>query len=315
MSDQPSAPPQPPSPAPGEASAPAAAPLELHRVRKYYGLDAFALDDVTWSVPAGSVVGLLGQNAAGKTTLIKTALGLIRPTRGEAKIFGENAWNLSAQAKARLGYVPQVITLYPWLRVRQLINYTASFYPWWDDVLVQKLALNWSIPREEKVGNLSVGTLQKLAIVLALGHEPALLVLDEPAASLDPGARRDFLRTLLDIAVDGRRTILFSTHITSDLERVADRVAILREGRIVYDGQLDQLKESVKRLHVTSSTPLPPNFSVPGAVQLKVEGNEALVSVRDVSEQLVEDIRRNYAATIGVQDLNLEDIFLELHHA
>jgi ABC-2 type transport system ATP-binding protein len=143
------------------------------------------------------------------------------------------------------------------MRVRQLINYTASFYAHWSDQLVSRLAIEWSIPREEKVGNLSVGTLQKLAIVLALGHEPELLVLDEPAASLDPGARRDFLRTLLDIAVDGKRTIVFSTHITSDLERVADRVAILRAGRITYDGELDQLKDSVKRLHVTSPTPLP----------------------------------------------------------
>ena len=299
---------------PSSSSAPAP-PLQLHGVRKYYGASTAALDGVDWSVPAGSVVGLLGQNAAGKTTLIKTALGLIRPTRGEAKIFGETAWDLSATAKARIGYVPQVITLYPWMRARQLINYTASFYPRWNDDLVRRLAIEWSIPREDKVGTLSVGTLQKLAIVLALGHEPELLVLDEPAASLDPGARRDFLRTLLDIAVDGKRTIVFSTHITSDLERVADRVAILRAGKITYDGELDQLKDSVKRLHVTSPTPLPPTFSVPGAVRAQVEGNEALISVRDVSPQLVEDIRRNYAATVGVQDLNLEDIFLELHHA
>jgi ABC-2 type transport system ATP-binding protein len=303
MSDQPSS-----------ASA-AAPPLRLHGVRKYYGASNAALDGVDWSVPAGSVVGLLGQNAAGKTTLIKTALGLIRPTRGEAKIFGENAWDLSAASKARIGYVPQVITLYPWMRARQLINYTASFYRHWNDDLVRRLAIEWSIPREDKVGNLSVGTLQKLAIVLALGHEPELLVLDEPAASLDPGARRDFLRTLLDIAVDGKRTILFSTHITSDLERVADRVAILRAGKITYDGELDQLKDSVKRLHVTAPSPLPATFSVPGSVRLQIEGNEALVSVRDVSPELVESIRRNYAATVGVQDLNLEDIFLELHHA
>jgi ABC-2 type transport system ATP-binding protein len=307
MSDAPTAPPPAPAPAP--------APLQLRELRKYYGNAVAALDGVDWSVPAGSVVGLLGQNAAGKTTLIKTALGLLRPTRGEAQIFGEQSWDLSAAAKARIGYVPQVITLYPWLRVRQLINYTASFYPHWHDDLVRRLSIEWAIPREDKVGNLSVGTLQKLAIVLALGHEPELLVLDEPAASLDPGARRDFLRTLLDIAVDGRRTILFSTHITSDLERVADRVAILRAGRITYDGELDQLKDSVKRLHVTAEAPLPPTFSVPGAVRLKVEGNEALVSVRDVSEKIVDDIRRNYAATVGVQDLNLEDIFLELHHA
>jgi ABC-2 type transport system ATP-binding protein len=296
------------------ATAPPPPPLQLVGVKKHFGVNT-ALAGVDLAVPSGSVLGLLGQNAAGKTTLIKTALGLLRPSRGDAKIFGEAAWNLSAETKARIGYVPQVITLYPWMRVRQIVNYIAAVYPRWNDDLVSRLSMEWSIPREDKVGNLSVGTLQKLAIVLALGHEPELLVLDEPAASLDPGARRDFLRTILDIAVEGRRTILFSTHITSDLGRVADRVAILREGKVVYDGALDELKESVKRLHVTSEAPLPSNFYVPGAVRSKIAGNEALVSVRELSPQVVEDIRRNYAATVGVQDLNLEDIFLELHHA
>jgi ABC-2 type transport system ATP-binding protein len=289
-------------------------PLELSGVTKRYG-DKAALDGVDLSIPAGSVVGLLGQNAAGKTTLIKTALGLIRPTSGSAILLGERSWELSADAKANLGYVPQVITLYPWMRVRHTVNYIAAFYPRWNDALVARLLGEWNVPPNDKVGVLSVGTLQKLAIILALGHEPRLLVLDEPAASLDPSARRDFLRTLLDIANDGRRTILFSTHITSDLERVADRVAILRAGKIVYHGELDALKDSVKRLHVQSSNPLPPGFAVPGAIQLKIEGNEALVSVREASPQLVEEIRRTYAATVGVQDLNLEDIFLELHHA
>ena len=295
------------------ATQPAQTPLEMRGVRKYYGVK-IALDGVDWSVPAGSVVGLLGRNAAGKTTLLKVALGLVRPTRGQARLLGEDPWELSPMAKARVGYVPQVITLYPWMRVRQLVSYTASFYPRWNNVLVDKLLLEWDVRREDKVGNLSVGTLQKLAIVLALGHEPELLVLDEPAASLDPGARREFLRTLLEIAVDGRRTILFSTHITSDLERVADRVAILRGGKIAYDGELDELKDSVKRLHVTAAAPLPPRLRVPGALAMKVDGNEAMISVRDVSPAVVEEIRQNYAATVGVQDLNLEDIFLELHH-
>jgi ABC-2 type transport system ATP-binding protein len=288
-------------------------PLELHGVKKLYGQKA-ALDGVDLSIPSGSVVGLLGQNAAGKTTLLKTALGLVRPTSGEVKLLGEPSWTLSADAKAQIGYVPQVITLYPWMRIRQLINYTAAFYPKWNDRLVGRLLYEWDLNKEDKVGLLSVGTSQKLAIVLALGHEPKLLVLDEPAASLDPGARREFLRTLLDIAGEGERTILFSTHITSDLERVADRVAILRAGRIVYHGELDELKDSVKRLHVTADRPLPPSFWVPGAVQAKVEGNEAMVSVREVQPQVLEGIRRDYGATVGVQDLNLEDIFLELHH-
>src|SRR2546429_5948231 len=142
-------------------------PLQMTGVRKIYGEKA-ALDGADLSIPSGSVVGLLGQNAAGKTTLIKAALGLIRPTAGEAKLLGETSWELSAEAKAKIGYVPQVITLYPWMRVRHLVNYTASFYPRWNDELVARLLADWNVNGNDKVGILSVGTLQKLAIVLAL---------------------------------------------------------------------------------------------------------------------------------------------------
>ncbi len=289
------------------------APLSLKNVTKRFGQKC-VLDEADFDVPAGSVVGLLGKNGAGKTTLLKCALGLIRPDAGSATLLGEPAWALSADAKARLGYVPQVITLYPWMRVRQVIDYTAAFYPRWNMALVAQLVRDWQLDGDAKVAALSVGTLQKLAIILALGPEPDLLVLDEPAASLDPAARRDFLKALLDIAVNGRRTIVFSTHITSDLERVADRVAILRAGRIVYHGELDELKDAVKRLHVTSSKPLSPAFNVPGAMRLRVEGHEALVSVRLASEAILDDIRKDYDASVRVEDLNLEDIFLEMHH-
>ncbi len=287
--------------------------LTLEGVTKRYR-DKTVLDGADLSIPAGSVVGLLGKNGAGKTTLLKTALGLIKPDAGAATLLGEPAWSLSADAKSRLGYVPQTVTLYPWMRVRQVIDYTAAFYPQWNMAFVWQLIKDWQVNADDKVGNLSVGTLQKLAIILALGPEPELLVLDEPAASLDPAARRDFLKALLDIAVNGARTIVFSTHITSDLERVADRVAILRGGKIAYHGELDELKDAVKRLHVTSSRPLSPSFNVPGAMRLRVEGNEALVSVRGASSDVLESIRKDYDASVRVEDLNLEDIFLEMHH-
>ena len=149
------------------------------------------------------------------------------------------------------------------MRVSQIIQYTAAFYPRWNWDLANHLVRQWELPPKDRVGPLSAGQIQKLALVLALGHEPDLLVLDEPVASLDPVARRDFLRTLLDIAQSENRTVLFSTHITTDLERVADRVAILRDGRIVFHDELDVLKDSVKRLRITATRDLPENFSVP----------------------------------------------------
>jgi ABC-2 type transport system ATP-binding protein len=272
------------------------------------------LKSIDWSVPAGSVVGLLGKNGAGKTTLIKCALGLLRPDHGQAQILGQSAWALDADAKARLGYVPQTAGLYSWLRVQQLVDYTAAFYPRWNAKLVSSLLGEWELSPDQRIGSLSVGTQQKLAIILALGHEPDLLVLDEPAASLDPSARRDFLKAVLSVAAEGTRTVLFSTHITSDLERVADRVALLKDGVIAYDGELDVLKDSMKRWHLTSVNPLPADFAVPGAVRSSVEGSRALLTVRGATAISIKETEQRYAASIQTEDLSLEDIFLELHH-
>ncbi len=272
------------------------------------------LRGVDLAIPRGSVVGLLGKNATGKSTLIKCLLGLLRVDDGTMRVFDEDPWWLSADGKARLGYVPQEVNLYGWMRVGQVIEYTAAFYPRWNSALASRLVHQWELPPKDRVGPLSPGQLQKLAIVLALGHEPELLVLDEPVGALDPVARREFLRTILEIAQSENRTILFSTHITSDLERVADRVAILRDGRIIFHDELDVLKDSVKRLRITAARELPASFAVRGSLRMEVEGPSALVAVRDVAGGLIDELRSTWNATVDVEDLSLEDIFLEMHH-
>jgi ABC-2 type transport system ATP-binding protein len=153
--------------------------------------------------------------------------------------------------------------------------------------LVDKLVAQWELDTKARIGPLSVGQMQKLALVLALGHEPKLLVLDEPVASLDPGGRRAFLRTILDMAMDGETTVLFSTHITSDLERVADRVAILKDGAITYHGELDALKDDVKRLHITAQRDLPATLNIPGTLSEQVNGCEAVATVRGPLESQI----------------------------
>ena len=288
--------------------------LRIESLKKRYGSRP-VLNGVNLSIPPGSVLGLLGKNGAGKTTLLKCALGLVHADGGEIRLLGEDVRELSDTAKARIGYVPQEIAGYLWMRAGQLLQYTSAFYPKWNKSLVKQLLTDWEVDPHDRIGKMSMGTRQKLAIILALAHEPDLLLLDEPAASLDPAARREFLKAVLDVAAEGRRTVVFSTHITSDLERVADRVAILRGGVIAYEGELDALKDSVKRLHVTASVPLASEFNVPGAVWIRIEGNEALVSVRDASPQLLDEIRQRHGASVRVEDLNLEDIFLEVQNA
>jgi ABC-2 type transport system ATP-binding protein len=288
--------------------------ISAQEVCRRFG-DKEVLRGVDLAIPRGSVVGLLGKNAAGKSTFIKCLLGLIRTDSGNLRVFDEDSWSLSAGSKARLGYVPQEISLYSWMRVEQIIQYTAAFYPKWNWDLAHHLTKQWELPPRDRVGPMSAGQIQKLGLILALGHEPDLLVLDEPVASLDPVARRDFLRTILDIAQHENRTVLFSTHITTDLERVADRVAILRDGRIVFHDELDVLKDSVKRLRITAERDLPGNFAVRGALRTEVEGPNALVAVADAGNGLIAELRSTWNATIEVEDLSLEEIFLEMHHA
>ena len=287
--------------------------LRSRELAKSFG-DKVVLDGVSWDVPRGSVVGLLGRNGAGKTTLLELLLGLLRADAGEMRTLGEDPWHLSAEAKARLGYVPQEYAPYPWMSAGEVLDYTGAFYPRWNRQLIEALLRKWGLAPAEGAGTLSPGQRQKLGLLAALGHQPELLVLDEPAATLDPAARRAFLELVLDVVSDGEHTVVISTHIVSDLERVADRIAILRGGSIVYDDELDALKDRVKRLRIVAPSPLPADLGVPGALRAEVNGSEAVLSVLAANGGLAHDLEERFHASVQVQDLNLEDIFVEMSH-
>jgi len=288
--------------------------VEAKGLGKRFGQNR-VLDDLDLSITRGMVVGLLGTNGSGKSTLIKCLLGLLKPTSGTASILGEDSWNLSGEAKARLGYVPQDVKLYPWMTASQVISYTAAFYPKWDFTLTDDLVRRWELPADQRIGPLSPGQLQKLGLILALGHRPELLVLDEPVAALDPIARREFLKSLLEVTQDEQHTVLFSTHITSDLERVASHVALLKAGKLALFEDLDSVKDRVKRLRIRAAEPLPKTFAVSGALRMEQEGTTALVAVTNVNDEMLSDLKSRWQAEVTVEDLNLEEIFLELHQA
>lgn len=218
--------------------------LALNRLVKRYG-SMPVLKGITATVERGDVVGLLGLNGAGKTTLIETALGLAIPDEGSVRLFGRDASALADETiKHRVGFVPQQDELIETLSGARFLDLVGKFYAGWNPDLVARLAREWSVPLDKAAHKMSVGERQKLSILAAIGHEPELVVLDEPVASLDPLSRRRFLEQLVDMTSNGERTILFSTHLVGDVERVASRVWILKGGSLVVDEPLDRLKEA-----------------------------------------------------------------------
>lgn len=216
--------------------------LELRNLSKSYG--AFALQGVDLDVPSGTITGLVGANGAGKSTLIKLVLGLLPPDAGEIRIFGQNALPDGRTLRRRIGFVQESPTLFAHLRVPELGQVAAPFYPTWNASTFRRLCSAFELPLTTPFSKLSQGSRMKTALALALSHEAELLLLDEPTSGLDPLMRREVLDLLLEVIQDEGKAVLFSTHITSDLERVADHVAILKAGRLVLAGAKDELLES-----------------------------------------------------------------------
>jgi ABC-2 type transport system ATP-binding protein len=221
--------------------------VDVDHLHLAYGAKV-VLDDLSWQLAPGQVVGLLGRNGAGKTSLLEALLHLREPTQGAVRLFGQPVHALDDQARARIGYAPQQSNLFEWMTPLQLLAYFKSFYPRWNDDKVNALLTRWAIDRDQPIGNLSGGEQQRLSIIRALGHEPDLLLLDAPVASLDPAGRRDFLQELVEQVIVRGTTVVFSTHILSDLERVAFHVGFLSAGRIVLQAPLDELMEGTRCL-------------------------------------------------------------------
>jgi ABC-2 type transport system ATP-binding protein len=274
---------------------------ELAGISLAYPKGPTVLKALDWRLLPGQVVGLLGRNGSGKTSLLETLLGLREPSSGTVRLFGQDAALIDDAARARVGYVPQASDLFEGFTAAQLLAYFKSFYPRWNDAKVEGLMSRWDIARDQPIRKLSGGQQQRLSIIRALAHEPDLLVLDEPVASLDPAGRRDFLKELVDQVLDRGTTVVFSTHILSDLERVAFNLAFLSGGKIVLQAPLDELLDEVRLL---TGTPT----QLAGLTALKRTplegGRERLLARLPVGTPL--------PAGVEVQAVNLEDLFLEL---
>ncbi|WP_440964329.1 ABC transporter ATP-binding protein [Massilia sp. GER05] len=286
-----------------------AAIVRMSSVSKYFGSQR-VLADLDWQIAPGQVVGLLGRNGAGKSTLLECMLGLREADAGSVALFGEDVARLSDDARGRIGYVPQRTDLFDWLTPVQMFDYFRAMYPRWNTGKVDGLLSRWDFGpelRNKPIKRLSGGEQQKLAIIRALAHEPELLILDEPVSALDPVGRREFLRELVDQVIERGTSVVFSTHILSDLERVAFDLAFLKDGRIALQGQTDALLEGARRVVVPAATL--PGAPLAGEVRRRHEGGMTSVIVQAQGDDVARLARE---PGVRVEPLTLEDLFIEV---
>lgn len=285
--------------------------FELDKLTKKFG-STVALDGVTLAVPAQRIVGLIGRNGCGKTSLLHQVVGLQLPDRGGCTTLGQPAAQLGPDQLARIGVVWQEGRFLGWMTVEQHIRYVAAFYDNWDAQREQKLTSQLELDRTARVGALSPGNAQKLGIVLAVCHHPELLLLDEPMSALDPMTREQVLAFLLALLEEDGATTVISSHVLRDIESVVDWIVCMDRGRIIVDAALDALQERYCEWHVTSRRPLAAAFEETYVLQQRTNEHRAHLLVRDAGE-LVAVFEAKYGVDVESRPLNLERIFPLLH--
>lgn len=277
--------------------------LELLGVAKAW--PGFALHDVSFRLPPGYITGLVGPNGAGKTTLVKITLDLVRADAGAVRVFGQEHQAGGAALRSRIGFVHDRPTCYPHLTVEELGALVGSFYATWTNDAFRRLLREFELPSRRKVGALSRGMRVKLGLALALSHRAELLILDEPTTGLDPVFRRELLERLSGLISDGRTSVLFSTQILTDLERIADFVVFLREGKVLYEGIRDDL---VDRWAVVRGGP---DLAVE-LEGLSVRGTRTTRMGLDVLVEEYDEAHRRLGEKAVVERATLDDVFLLL---
>lgn len=293
----------------GPALSPAA--INVTQVVKRFGKTA-ALQDLSLRVPQGSVYALLGRNGAGKSTLIQVLLGLLEATAGEARVLGLDPVRDGVEMRQRVGYIPERLPLYDWMTVTQTLRFTAAQYRHWSMETETDLMHTFRLSPEKRVGALSRGQRALLALVLAMAHDPELVLLDECTSGMDAIARTEFDRSVINSLQKAGRTVLFASHQIRELERLCDWVGVMHEGRMILQMPVDALKESVKTLRLRLPEGAEAVPSTLKGLDHRRLGREWLVTVRDYDPASVAQALPPGASVLEVVDLSLEEIFVAL---
>ena len=284
--------------------------IVTERLTKFYG-GRRVVDGLDLRVPKGCVYGFLGRNGAGKSTSIKMLLGLVHPDSGRASLLGEDVRTLKPATRGRIAYLAENHPLYRWMSVGQAVRFFRAFHANWNDRDVEQILDHFELPRAKKIRHLSNGQRAQLALALAVAPDPELFILDDPTLGLDTVVRRDFLESMIQIIHRKGRTILFSSHILGDVERVADRIGILSNGVLRVDCSTDTFKERMKKA-VLEFGRQPPTFpAMPGVIGSRQMGTRLDVVFAGFSADHETQIQALGPKRWQLVDLNLEDAFIE----
>jgi ABC-2 type transport system ATP-binding protein len=287
--------------------------IETADLRKTYdGVEALA--GLNLCVPRGSICGLLGRNGAGKTTTIKVLLGIVRPTAGQARVFGVAAdgRKTSVAIRRRAAFVSEEKDLYDAMTVEQIIRFTARFYPHWRSDLQQEYLRKFELPAARLIKELSRGMRTKLALLLALCSGAELVILDEPTSGLDPAASEEVLQALVAHVAREEMTVFLSSHQIADVDQIADRIAIIDRGRALVEGALDDIRASYRRIQLVFDGAAPElELRAPGILATRRQGRVLTVLSSAGAERIVDEARTLNPVSVDILPVTLKEIFLE----
>lgn len=283
--------------------------IEIEHCTKTFGRK-IAVHNLSLSLDRGLVYGFVGDNGAGKTTTIQMMLGLLRPTQGSISILELDPWKSDVALKACIGYMSENRDLYPWMTVHDILWFQSKFYETWDSCYVEKTREKMELPSRTKIKHLSRGMKAKLALLLAIGHRPDLLILDEPSSGLDPVVRREILEHIIQHVHQEGKTVFFSSHLLDEVERVADRVGILHQGRLLCDDSIDHLKETCKRIRVVWNSEVPDPVHLKQVVPIEHSEREECYFTSNFSDDVLRQFHACHPHSVEVESMNLEEIFV-----
>jgi ABC-2 type transport system ATP-binding protein len=283
--------------------------IEIDHLTKFYGKREI-VRDLSLTVPRGTIYGFLGRNGMGKTTTIRVFLGLEDPTRGGTRVLGEDSRNLQPETRARIGYLPEGHHVYGWMTVRECGQFNANYYPRWNQDIFEAVLTHFRLTPKMKAGHLSRGQRAGLCLAVTLAPEPELLVLDDPALGLDPVARRSLLQSMLYVTRQADRTIFFSSHLLSDVERVADRIAVLDGGVLRADCTIDTFRQKLRHFVLKFRGTPPESPSIPGLLQTFRTDREMAVTVANPTADTESRLAALQPESIEPVEMTLEDAFI-----